>query len=247
MTDGRSMTKFGLAAGAATEAALREIALTDTGVDRYRDVMHALGRTLGNCFCANVNVAAETVYVAMTVEDADFLGDGFLEALAEHGADDLRIACFWNRRAKTFGIDVAPIVQEYRDPYPEHIDHLVILKSIISGGCVVKTNLMHILDDAEPERIHVVSPVMMEWARDNLTHDFSEDIVDRFEFMALAVDNKLGPDGAAIPGIGGEVYERLGLGSQVEKNKRLPNLVRERMEAYEEKYSLGHGSRPAPI
>jgi hypothetical protein len=37
---------------------------------------------------------------------------------------------------------------------------LIVVKSIISGACVVKTNLKNLIQDIEPQSISIVAPVM---------------------------------------------------------------------------------------
>ncbi|UEM21861.1 hypothetical protein JL100_003580 [Skermanella mucosa] len=234
------MTDVGSAAGGTVTARLAELADAQTDVDHYREAMREIGRILGYSFGSRADVSQESLYVAMTVEDADFLGAGFLEALAAHGAQDIGIACFWNRRDRPFNVkwlEIAPIVQEYRDPLPEHLDHLIVLKSIISGGCVVKTNLMHLLEDVDPERMHVIAPVMLEGSEERLKSEFPPETAARFEYLTLAHDTVHDPDGMVRPGIGGEVYGRLGLGSQADKNMYLPEIVRRHMESYEERHT----------
>ena len=46
--------------------------------------------------------------------------------------------------------------------------------------------------------------------------------------MYLAEDDVKTPEGIIVPGIGGEVYARLGFGSQDDKNRSTPELVKQR-------------------
>ncbi|MEZ5672296.1 MAG: hypothetical protein R3E08_07865 [Thiotrichaceae bacterium] len=49
---------------------------------------------------------------------------------------------------------------------------LIIVKSVISGACVVKTNLTYLIQDIEPESIFVVSPVIHVQAPEKLAKEF---------------------------------------------------------------------------
>ena len=117
------------------------------------------------------------------------------------------------------------------DPLPSKLDHLVVLKSIISGACVVRTNLLRLLGIAQPNTIHIVAPVILAGAEGKLAKLLPPDLVSRFKFLNFAEDLEKSSDGNVIPGIGGEIYERLGLGNEIEKNGVMPKLVEERLSA----------------
>jgi len=51
----------------------------------------------------------------------------------------------------------------------------------------------------------------------------------RSHFISFAVDTEVSPEGIIKPGIGGEIYERLGLGGIAHKNTVMPGLVEERL------------------
>jgi hypothetical protein len=212
---------------------LNAIADARTGPAVYRNAMIELGRLLGASLAHEHPLRDRIVCVAFTVEDADYLARGLIESLEAAGAK-VMLACFWNRRDKPFDVDwldIATIVQEYVEPLPAKIDHLVVLKSIISGACVVRTNLLRLLHSAMPEVIHIVAPVMLTGAEQRLARELPPDLVSRFEFLAFAVDTEKTNDGNVVPGIGGEIYERLGLGDEIEKNRVMPRLVEERVSA----------------
>jgi hypothetical protein len=128
-------------------------------------------------------------------------------------------------------LDIATIVQGYVEPLPAKIDHLVVLKSIISGACVVRTNLLRLLHSARPEVIHIVAPVMLSGAEQRLARELPTDLVSGFKFLTFVEDTEKAEDGSVVAGIGGEIYERLGLGDETEKNRVMPRLVEERVSA----------------
>ena len=217
-------------AGDLAIAALDSLADISLDPQRYGDAMRTIGEALGRCFAAGCDVAVRNVYLAITVEDADFLASGITKGLQEAGAH-VAVACFWNVRQKVNGIswlDVATIADEYREPIPERLDHLIVVKSIISGACVVKTNLMHLLDDAQSDRIHIMAPVVLAGAEKRLADEFDPEIAERFEYWLLATDAEKDQCGNVLPGIGGEIYSRLGFESQKGKNAYLPQFIKSR-------------------
>jgi len=110
---------------------LATIADTHTAPEPYRAAMTELGQLLGQVLGSRFALRDRTVCVAFTVEDADFLARGLVHTLEEAGAK-LSLACFWNRRDNPYDIDwldIAPIVQEYVEPLPPKLDHLIVLKS----------------------------------------------------------------------------------------------------------------------
>ncbi|WP_188061997.1 hypothetical protein [Sphingobium sp. KCTC 72723] len=231
MSGNRTLSKLAHAAGEDIVAALARLADTSLPPSEYGDVMTLVGKALGRCFAERSNVAGKTVYLAVTVEDADFLAAGIAQALDEAGAKT-GIACFWNTRKKAADLrwlDVATITNEYREPLPAHLDHLLVVKSIISGACVVKTNLMHLLEDAHPDRIHIMAPVILEGAEKRLSSEFEAEIADKFEYWLLATDSEKDDHGNVLPGIGGEIYSRLGFEGQRGKNAHFPKLLKDRV------------------
>lgn len=217
--------------GAPVFKLLAEIADTHTAAVPYRAAMTKLGRLLGEDLAVRFALRDRSVCIAFTVEDADFLARGLVAAIEATGAN-VSLACFWNRRDNPYDIDwldIAPIVQEYVEPLPPKLDHLIVLKSIISGTCVVRTNLIRLLDEARPEMIHILAPVMLEGAEGRLAKSFSAELVASFDFLSFAVDTDVTPEGIIKPGIGGEIYERLGLGGLAKKNAAMPALVEERL------------------
>jgi hypothetical protein len=195
--------------------------------------MTNLGRELGAALDRRLEGAGHVI-VACTVEDADFLGAGVMAVLgARRPRTRLSFACFWNERTTLghdpqFRVEQAPILRQYVEPHPKRVRSVVMLKSIISTACVVRTNLLQLLDEVKPETVVVAAPVMHADAKANLEREFPHYISERFSYVYFAKDTDRAPNGNLVPGIGGTVYERLGLGGQRAKNRVAPELVTRR-------------------
>ncbi len=218
-----------------TEKLLGVLTNEQSGPSEYQAAMTALGRSLADGMLRQVPALRTLpVCVACTVEDADYLAKGILDGLEGGGVDParLKLVCFWNERVRSFNgsaaklFDVAPIVKSYREEVDLQQSIIVVVKSIISGACVVKTNLTALIDRVVPERVLVAAPVMLLGAEKRLASEFPEQTAKRFEYFTFAVDDKKSDDGEMVlPGIGGSVYERLGF---TYKNTYVPNIVRQR-------------------
>lgn len=215
--------------------------LLDVLVDRssspaiYQQAMRDLGAQLGATIAPGLT--ASTVCVVCTVEDADFLASGVLQGLASAGldADRVKLVCFWNERVRGFpgigeqSFDIAPVTKQYRESVDLDGSAVVIVKSIISGACVVKTNLAMLIDHVTPSRVFVASPVMLKGAEQRLSSQFPEEVASRFEYCTFAIDDEQGADENVVPGIGGSVYERLGFEN---KNGYVPDIVKQRRQRF---------------
>jgi hypothetical protein len=207
----------------AEQSHLQELLDADRPED-YRSTMQRLGEDLGRRV-APMLPGHGTCMLVCTVEDADFLARGFLETV---GAERVVLHCFWNERRKLGEFELAPIVRRYVEPAAEDISALIVIKSIISGACVVRTNLMEVLERARPAQIFVVAPVIHAEAERKLEQEFSPELARRFQYVWLARDDAREPNGIVRPGIGGSVYELLGLGGEGLKNRYYPRLIHER-------------------
>lgn len=197
---------------------------------RYQEAMTKIGTTLGGVILSEIMSYQCSVYLACTVEDADFLAKGILSCL-ESRIESVAFACFWNQRFSPFEVEdivVAPIIKQYQEPTSKTVNYLVVVKSIISGACVVKTNLNNLIQKIEPERIFVVAPVMYYQAEQKLKNEFNEAIYNKFKFFYFAKDDERTSDGEVIPGIGGLIYQRLGFQGQDDKNQYVPEIVKSR-------------------
>lgn len=226
MHEGRSYSDI---AGPAARASLQDLlqASNNSDVQGYQTAMYTLGHFLGEALSERPSLAsAKTVLVVSTAEDADFLASGVMAAL--RGSHDIRYAVFWNNHSFLSSKEsVAPVVNSYYQDGYEDADALVIVKSVISGSCVVKTNLLRLMSRNEKllKNVYVASPVMHVDAEDKLKSEFPPSISDKFEFAYFALDsNKSG--GEVLPGIGGEVYQLLGLKDQPAKTGYVPDLIK---------------------
>jgi hypothetical protein len=200
------------------------------GSQEYANTMYELGKKFGSLILGRLNKKTTKVAVASTVEDADFLSKGIVDVLEENGKKVL-LTVYWNQRFKPNkenGISVAPIIKEFHEEGYQDAHTLIITKSIISSSCVVKTNLTRLIEQSNPDQIMVVAPVLLKGAIKNLESEFDPNISKKFEYYYFAEDDMKTPDGFVDPGIGGDVYKRLGFEDQDEKNKFIPSIVKER-------------------
>jgi hypothetical protein len=199
---------------------------------KYRTTMVELGRTLADRVLESLEPKAR-IAVVCTAEDADFLTRGFLEVATQRlgGPGRVALVCFWNDRQRLQGgFDIAPILRRYVEPLDAPLDALVVLKSIVSDGCTVKTNMQEVLATVRPARVIVASPVILKGAADRVREDLGETTAKEIEFVVLAEDDAKTAEGWVDPGVGGEVYRLLGLGSKADANRYRPELLDKRRE-----------------
>jgi hypothetical protein len=233
------MRKYTPMSSSAVEKLLN--ALVDKGASPavYGDAMRQLGQHLAEQVVLSVpRVKDRSVCIVCTVEDADFLARGLLEGLEAVSAnrEQIKLICFWNDRVRHFNnssenvFDIAPIIKEYREPVDVRSAVVIVVKSIISGACVVKTNLATLIDEALPEEIVVAAPVMYEGAESRLASQFPASTSARFKYFTFAVDNQKAANGEdVLPGIGGSVYTRLGF---EDKTAYVPDIVKQRRQRF---------------
>lgn len=217
----------------AMQKALNNLLDAGDNVEEYRMAMHALGIGLGESISKLLR-EDDTVCVVCTVEDADYMARGFLEAVEKlQPKVKIYFVCFWNYRTSLADdqLQIAPILKRYVEPINEvPIRHVVVLKSIISGACVVRTNLTEVLHTVSPENIFIVSPVMHKDAKVKLQRDFPEDMWQKFQYIFFALDDFRDEQGTIFPGIGGNVYKLLGFEGQEDKNRYRPKILEERYQ-----------------
>jgi len=210
---------------------LNLLADKSTGVEEYRKAFHDLGLELGKVLALEaVDVKSDEVMLVCASEDADWLAKGVEKGL---GKGKISVSVFWSIRSVVYNengerLEISPIVKSYEEPI-ERCKLLVVVKSIISSSCVVKTQLTRLIGKIHPERIAVMAPVMYKDGAHNLMKEFPEEIVDKFHFVTFAIDEERTEKGEVVPGIGGMVYPRLGLGDMDEKNSYIPQMVLERI------------------
>lgn len=212
---------------AVIRASLGALANKSTDVERYREAFRLLGVELGKVLSSVYDkaTAVQTMLVCAS-EDADWLANGLETGM---GKGELRKSVYWTAREVVYTnddgtkVEIAPIEKAYE----EEIDDcqlLIVVKSIISTSCVVKTQLTRLIGKIRPERIAVAAPVMYKDGISNLRKEFPEEISKRFRFFAFAIDDERSGN-EVVPGVGGMVYPRLGLGDIVEKNRYIPEMV----------------------
>lgn len=207
---------------------LNSLLVKNIGVKEYQEAMYKIGAHLGEILKGSLG-HDRSYCLAITVEDADFLAAGLADSLKSSGFQ-FYLACFWNDRVNIAGRDLAPIKNTYFDQGYEQADEIIVLKSIMAGACVVKTNITALIEKVQPEAIHVVAPVMLNSSIENLELEFPESISRLFDYTYLAIDSIYDEaNHEVIPGVGGSVYEKLGLGGSKEKNAYMPTMVRERV------------------
>ncbi len=215
-----------------TEELLDKLVDRHSSPETYRAVMAEIGQWLGDILLAQIEDEQSEVYVACTVEDADFLAQGILSRL-ESKLNNVAFACFWNQRFSPFELEdlgIAPIIKKYQEPSSKTIKHLIVIKSIISGACVVRTNLTNLVQKLEPEHIWIVAPVIYSQSEEKLKASFNPEIYNKFRFLYLAKDDQRTSEGEVIPGIGGMIYDRLGFRDQESKNEYVPEIVKNRRD-----------------
>lgn len=209
------------------KANLSLLADHSTDPTTYSQALYVLGQELGHVLSQQMGDKPNSVCVACSVEDADYLAKGVIEVLT-HTSSEVSLACFWNHRQKQHSLSIAPIIRRYREPNVDNAQILIILKSVISGACVVKTNLTHLIQTLQPENILVVAPVIHKDAPSKLNQEFPLSITNKFRYVYLAKDTERQANGDLIPGVGGNVYQRLGFKDQEDKNRFTPDLVKSR-------------------
>ncbi|HFO1274203.1 TPA: hypothetical protein ACGB4W_001148 [Pseudomonas aeruginosa] len=217
---GRGYSRF---ANEVAKNALEGLLKATGAPTQYQSTMKELGHYLGEAL--NKELAeGTTCLVASTAEDADYLSSGVMQSLQKK--HETLAAVFWNNHYSIPGGSVAPIVHRYVQPGFEGADSLVVVKSVISGSCVVRTNILALIEKLKVNKIYIVSPVMHENSEEALRSEFPEEVSSKFEFIYFAIDAKKDETGEVIPGIGGQIYQLLGIGKQPAQIGYMPALVK---------------------
>lgn len=216
---------------AVIKASLNALADKGTNVNDYREAFRTLGVELGKVLASEYRTAlADHTMLVCASEDADWLAAGVESGF---GKGELKKSVYWNSREVIHTnedgskVEISPIEKAYE----EAIDDcrlLVIVKSIISTSCVVKTQLTRLIGKITPDQIAILAPVMHKDSVPNLMREFPEEISNKFHFITFAVDDER-EGSEVIPGIGGMVYPRLGLGDMETKNRYVPEMVLRKM------------------
>ncbi|MEJ2415492.1 MAG: hypothetical protein P8Y45_00860 [Exilibacterium sp.] len=211
---------------------LNRLLESDISAGDYRETMFKIGCHLGQSLSQLVE-RDKKYCVVSTVEDADYLAKGIIDVLRKK-ASTIFLVCLWNQRStvEETNTSIAPIYNRFYQAGYEQADDFIVVKSIISGSCVVKTNITEIFQRVQPKAIHVVAPVMHIESEFKLRSEFPERISSRFDFTYIAQDSiRDEASGEVSPGLGGNVYEKLGFIDQSDKNSYFPEIVKERLSA----------------
>ena len=216
---------------AVIKASLEALADKNTGVEEYRKAFRKLGEELGKVLAYEYKTtpAAKTMLVCAS-EDADWLATGVESGF---GKGELKKSVYWSSREVVHinedgsKVEISPIEKAYEEPIDD-CELLVIVKSIISTSCVVKTQLTRLIGKISPNQIAIVAPVMYKDGKPNLMREFPEEINRKFRFITFAVDDER-KGSEVVPGIGGMVYPRLGLVDIETKNHYIPEMVLRKM------------------
>jgi len=212
------------------EPLLNTLADKGTQASDYQTSLYQLGIELGDAVLAQIGNDSSGICLACTVEDADYFAKGILSHLESNGKA-VAFTCLWNQRFSPFGVQdltIAPIYREYREPSDRPIKYLIVAKTIISSGCVVRTNLLHLIEKLEPEKIFIVAPVIHSQSEERLQDEFEPETYNKFQFLYLAKDSDRTPSGEIVPGVGGLVYERLGIQDAITEKRYIPDIVKTR-------------------
>ena len=117
----------------------------------------------------------------------------------------------------------------YLQPGFQESKNLIVAKSVLSGSCVVRTNILALIDELDKDTsIFIVSPVLYKEAEQSLRGEFPEEISYRFTFVYFAKDaDRNEASGEVTPGIGGMIYQLLGLSEQPVRTGYMPQLVKD--------------------
>lgn len=219
---------FSIIANHSAKQHLSGLLTSKSNPESYCAHMVELGRLLANEFVTYLDKSA-TCLIISTAEDADFLQKGVTSVLHGHNIDT-KLAVFWNHHYQLSNkTSVAPIVHKFIEAGFESTNDIVIVKSVMSGSCVVRTNLIEMIEQVKNvNNIYIVSPVIHSKSEESLSNEFPSTISDKFKFVYFAKDMlKDQLSGEVIPGIGGEVYNLLGLSKQPVLTSYIPNVVQD--------------------
>lgn len=216
---------------AVIKASLEALANKTTSVEEYRKSFRVLGEKLGKILANEYKaIPAEHTMLVCASEDADWLATGVESGF---GKGELKKSVYWSSREVVYTnedgskVEISPIEKAYEEPIDD-CQLLVIVKSIISTSCVVKTQLTRLIGKISPKQIAILAPVMYKDGIPNLMREFPKEISNRFNFVTFAIDDeRVGSE--VIPGIGGMIYPRLGLVDIETKNHYIPEVVLRKM------------------
>ena len=212
---------------AVIRASLNALADKRTSVCKYREAFQLLGIELGRLLALEYkSVSADQTMLVCASEDADWLANGVEIGFSK---GELKKSVYWSSREVVHinedgsKVEISPIEKAYEEVI-SNCQLLIVVKSIISTSCVVKTQLTRLIGRVSPKKIAIAAPVMYKDGMPNLMHEFPDEISGKFHFFTFAIDDER-EGSEVIPGVGGMVYPRLGLGNMEEKNHYIPEMV----------------------
>ena len=104
--------------------------------------------------------------------------------------------------------------------------------AIVSGGARDIGRAVSVKLAAEGAKVVIGFLGDKTQAEETLNKEFSNSISSKFKYIYFAKDFIVNNNGEVEPGIGGEIYKRLGLGESEIKNSYVPKLVKERREVF---------------
>lgn len=158
--------------------------------------MTQIGETLGKKITGFIRNNRANLYLICTIHDADFLAKQILSYLENHFTS-IRFACFWNKKIYPAGIasmEVTPILRKYQEPILQNTDYLITIGSDMSEMCMMRTNILNLLQTVSPHKILIVLPVISHTVEDKFRNEFKKEIQDRFKFIYLTRNNGSTPD-----------------------------------------------------
>ena len=194
--------------------------------EQYGTALYSIGKCLGEELGKLILNRKTAIKLVCTSEDADFLTRGVLESLASiHIYPSLTV--FWHKRYTIGVIGIAPIIMKYEEPI-DNCETMIIIKSIISSSCTVATQITNLFDSINPKTTIIASPVVYKDAIPNLLTEFPERIISTFKFMYMREDS-IRNGNIVIPGIGGDIEQRLGIEHIEGQQERIPTILRGRI------------------
>lgn len=206
--------------------ALTQLIKPNVDSAEYRMAFSELGSELGTVIVKGYPKLGNILLVCAS-EDADWLAKGLIDSLHR----DIGLAVLWSNRITVCQdpkVEVSEIDKSYVDMEGNTCDTMIVVKSIISTSCVVKSQLNYLVKRVNPQNIIIAAPVMFVSAKDSLMNEFPASVNSKFSFLTFAIDDVRDDNGVVLPGVGGMVYPKLGLGNQVEKNSYMPQIVKDR-------------------
>ncbi|OHV78664.1 hypothetical protein [Rhizobium sp. LCM 4573] len=220
---------------------LDQVASPTLGIADFRTAMWSLGQALARrAYPMNEerpkNEQPKRIHVVSSVEDFDTVAAGVRDELST--AAEVSCSCLWTQYERISTepvIDVCPIYQAYHDPEPEGNYDLLFVSSNIGSIEPISAMMMHTIVDRSFTRFDVLgimSPVVHARARGALVEEMGR---ARFaDWTEFAVDQRLGPDGTTLPGVGGNPSMRSGFDNPIQREDFVPHWVQTRMAARRE-------------